>query len=81
VVVILSRLIGESKGVGIDGADDDDVGDRDGDSDEEDDGDDEMDGGDDEMDGSDELRSQQSCSFLLLIPPLLSFPTPSSLIM
>jgi hypothetical protein len=74
VVVILSRLIGESKGVGIDGADDDDVGDRDGDSDEEDDG-------DDEMDGSDELRSQQSCSFLLLIPPLLSFPTPSSLIM
>lgn len=73
-MVILSRLIGESKGVRIDGGDDDDVGDRDGDSDEEDDG-------DDEMDGSDELRSQHSCSFLLLIPPLFSLPTPSSLIM
>jgi hypothetical protein len=74
VVVILSRLIGESKGVGIDGSDDDDGGERDGDSDEEDDG-------DDEIDGSDELRSQQSWSFLLLIPPLFSLPTPSSLIM
>lgn len=73
--VILSRLTGESKGVEIDdGADDGEIGDRDGDSDEDEE--------DDEMeDGSDEVRSQLSCSFLLLLPPPFAVPNLTSLIM
>lgn len=76
MLVILSRLIGESKGVGIDeGTDGEDIGDRDGDSDN-------CDGDvEDVTGGSDELRSQLSGSFLLWIPLLFSVPNPTSLIM
>lgn len=74
--VILSRLIGESTGVGTDAADEDNTGDRIGDS-----GDEEGDGDGDETDGSDEVRSQLSISFLLLIPPLFSLPILTSRIM
>ena len=69
--VIFSRLIGESKGVGEDGADED-IGVRKGDSDDDDDEDDE-----EEMDGSDSVRSQQ----LFLLFMLLSLSILTSLIM
>ena len=69
--VIFSLLIGESKGVGEDGADED-IGVRKGDSDDDDDEDDE-----EEMDGSDSVRSQQ----LFLLFMLLSLSILTSLIM
>lgn len=71
VVVILSRLIGESSKDGEDEGDDD--GDRDGDDDS----------ADEEMDGDDEATSEASDSFLLLIltPPSLSLlPALTSLV-
>ena len=81
VLVILSRLIGESNVVGDDGADnDDDNGDLDGDGEdgEDNDGGD----GDGEMDGGDEgeRSNEDSRSFLLLIP-LSSLPTLTSFVM
>lgn len=66
--------------MGDDGADsDDDRGDLDGDGDG-DEGED-NDDGDDEMDGGDEERSNESRCFLLLTPPLSSFPILTSLVM
>ena len=70
--VIFSRLIGESNGVGEDGADED-IGVRKGDSDDDDDDEDD----EEEMDGSDSVRSQQ----LFLLFMLLSLSILTSLIM
>lgn len=70
--VIFSRLIGESNGVGEDGADED-IGARKGDSDDDDDEEDD----EEEMDGSDSVRSQQ----LFLLFMLLSLSILTSLIM
>ena len=72
VGVIFSRRIGESNGVGEDGADED-IGARKGDSDDEDDEEDD----EEEMDGSDSVRSQQ----LFLLFMLLSLSILTSLIM
>lgn len=82
-MVVLSRLIGESKEVGEDGADndeskvdlDDGVGDDDGD-----DGVDDNDDDDREIDSGDEERSKESRNFLLFIP-LSAFPNLDSLVM
>ena len=73
VGVIFSRLIGESNGVGEDGADED-IGARKGDSDDDDD---EEEDDEEEMDGSDSVRSQQ----LFLLFMLLSLSILTSLIM